>query len=149
MASFPELQDPLSDGVVTLRPSAERDIPEVLIAYQDDPALHQALGEPRPPSGAALGRRAKCAQEELLAGRTLTFTILQTGSDICRGEVRVAVGDWQPAPTRSPAHPPAPPPAHRRAQVRVWLAPGWRGRGMGRRAHTLACRWPKETCGPD
>ena len=58
MPSFPGLEQPLTDGVVSVRLSAERDIPEVLIAYQDDRGLHLALGEDRPPSGAALGRRA-------------------------------------------------------------------------------------------
>src|SRR6516164_7166506 len=55
MSPFPRLADPLTDGQVVLRDYAERDIPEILIAYQDDPRLHQRLGQNRPPSGAELG----------------------------------------------------------------------------------------------
>ena len=95
MPSFPELAQPLTDGVVALRLAAERDIPEVLIAYQDDPDLYRALGEPRPPSGAELGRRVEWAEAERKAGSRLVLTILQSGSDLCRGEVRVDDADWE------------------------------------------------------
>jgi RimJ/RimL family protein N-acetyltransferase len=131
MPPLPSLEAPLSDGVVTLRQSMERDIPEILIAYQDDRGLHQALGEARPPTGAALGSRAERASDELQAGRLLTLTIIQEGSDVCRGEVRIADIDWET----------------RRAALRVWLAPAFRGQGLARRAHVLACDWLSSECG--
>lgn len=131
MPSFPGLQEPLSDGVVSVRPSAERDIPEVLIAYQDDPGLPARLGEDRAPSGAALGRRSERAQENLEAGRCTTFTVVEMGRDVCRGEVRVDDVDW----------------ADGRAAVRVWVVPGLRGQGVGKRAHALVCRWLRAECG--
>jgi RimJ/RimL family protein N-acetyltransferase len=131
MPSFPSLDAPLSDGLVALRPSAERDIPEILIAYQDDRRLHQALGESRPPTGAALGSRAERASEELRAGRRLTLTILQAGSDVCRGEIRIADVDWD----------------SRRAELRVWVAPDRRGQGLARRARGLATSWLSRECG--
>jgi RimJ/RimL family protein N-acetyltransferase len=133
MPSFPSLDAPLSDGVVALRQSTERDIPEILIAYQDDRRLHQALGEDRPPSGAALGSRAERAPDELRAGRLLTLTILQEGSDVCRGEVRIADVNWEA----------------RRAALRVWVAPGLRGQGLARRAHGLVTGWLSHDCGLD
>lgn len=133
MPSFPSLETPLSDGVVALRPSAERDIPEILIAYQDDHGLHQALGEARPPTGAALGSRAERAADELRAGRLLTLAILQVGSDVCRGEVRVTDTDWNKGTTA----------------LRIWLAPDLRGRGLARRAHALATDWLGDACGLD
>jgi RimJ/RimL family protein N-acetyltransferase len=131
MPSFPTLNAPLSDGEISLRPSAERDIPEVLIAYQDDPKLHTALREPRPPSGAALGRRAELAESERLAGRSLVLSILEPGADVCVGEVWIEEVDWQQA----------------RAVVRVWVAPARRGRGLARRAHRLAEDWLGAYCG--
>lgn len=131
MPSLPSLDTPLTDGVVTLRPTAERDIPEILIAYQDDPSLHLALGEPRPPSGAALGRRAELAVQEARDGSAMVLTILEAQSDICRGEVRIGRVDW----------------GHGRAEVRMWLVPGRRGRGLGRRAHGLASGWLEAYCG--
>jgi len=47
MVSFPALLDPLTDGIISLRPFADRDIPDVLIAYQDAPELHLRLGVDR------------------------------------------------------------------------------------------------------
>ena len=55
MPAIPALAAPLTDGDLMVRASAERDIPEILIAYQDDPTLHVRLGLERPPSGAQLG----------------------------------------------------------------------------------------------
>ena len=131
MPSLPRLSVPLSDGRVALRPSGERDIPEVLIAYQDDPGLHLALGERRPPSGAALGRRAELAEAERVAGCSAVLTIVEPDSDVCLGEVRIGGIDWPQG----------------RAELRVWVAPGRRGRGLGRRAHRLVAGWLEAYCG--
>ena len=131
MPSFPTLSAPLTDGEISLRPTAERDIPEVLIAYQDDPGLHLALGERRPPSGAALGRRAELAESERLAGRSLVLSVVEPGGDVCLGEMRIGEVDW----------------GQGRAEVRVWVVPARRGRGLGRRAHRLAKEWLGAYCG--
>ena len=125
MAAIPELHDPLSDGVVGLRLAAERDIPEVLIAYQDDPKLHLRLGEERPPSGAELGRRCEEAEAQRLAGRGLTLAVLRAGSDDCVGEIRLHGIEWM----------------HARAELGMWLAPQVRGAGLAPRVLLLACRW--------
>jgi len=129
--AFPELASPLADPGVTLRLGAERDIPEVLIAYQDDPELHLALGESRPPSGAQLGRRAEELEAERVAGSSLILAILEPGQDVCRGEVRVAPVNWE----------------HRRAELTWWVAPQSRGRGIGAGALRLACAWLIERAG--
>jgi RimJ/RimL family protein N-acetyltransferase len=133
MPSLPSLDTPLTDGTVTLRLSAQRDIPEVLIAYQDDPSLHVSLGEPRPPSGAALGRRAELALQERLGGGSLVLTILEGEGDMCRGEVRLREVDWPGG----------------RVELSVWVAPGSRGRGLASRARGLAGEWLAATCGLD
>ena len=73
MPAIPELAEPLEDGSVALRLAAERDIPEILLAYQDDPQLHERLGQRRPPSGAELGRVAEEADSERRAGRTVAL----------------------------------------------------------------------------
>src|SRR5579875_3793191 len=119
MPAFPRLSSALSDGAVSLRPFAERDIPEILIAHQDDPQLHRRLDEPRPPSAAELGRRAERAEADRLAGARLTLSIVTGGGDLCRGQVHVHELDWDSG----------------RARLEVWVAPGWRGRGRARRAH--------------
>src|SRR5256885_8266887 len=47
MARLPNLAEPLDAGHVRVRDAAERDIPEVLIAYQDDSTMHLRLGQER------------------------------------------------------------------------------------------------------
>jgi RimJ/RimL family protein N-acetyltransferase len=130
MPSIQAPSEPLSDDLVALRLAAERDIPEILIAHQDDPELHARLGEERPPSGAQLGRRMEHIEADLADGIALRLTILQSGSDVCRGEVIVNAFDWENA----------------RAEVEIWVAPQVRNQGIARRALRLAARWLFERC---
>jgi RimJ/RimL family protein N-acetyltransferase len=125
MASFPELQIPLADDAAALRLAAERDIPEILIAYQDDPELHLRMGIPRPPSGAELGRKAERFEPDRLSGRGVTLTILEPPDDTCQGQLDVHRVDWD----------------HARAELGLWVAPARRGRGLARRALALAGPW--------
>lgn len=131
MVAFPDLYEPLSDGVVSLRLFDERDIPDVLVAYEDDPDLHRRLGEIRPPSGAELGRSAETADGRRRDGRGLTLTVLEAGADVCRGEIRVHHVNVE----------------HARCELGVWLAPRVRGRGLAPRAIRLASEWLIGTCG--
>jgi len=133
MPAIPALTAPLGDGHVELRLAAERDIPEVLIAFQDDPELHLRLGLDRPPSGAQLGSQAEEAQTRREGGRGVELTILEPGSDVCRGRVNVHRIDWK----------------HRRAEVGLWLALQVRGRGWAPRALHLAAGWLLSDCGID
>jgi ribosomal-protein-alanine N-acetyltransferase len=130
MSSFPRLVEPLTDGHVTLRDYEERDIPEILIAYQDDPRLHLRMGEDGPPSGAELGSRAEREQAARAAGERATLTILEPGADACRGQVKIDEVDWD----------------HARAGLTIWLAPQVRGRGLGRSALGLTVHWLLKTC---
>jgi [ribosomal protein S5]-alanine N-acetyltransferase len=131
MSSFPRLAEPLIDRGVALRDYEERDIPEILIAYQDDPRLHLLNREDRPPSGAELGSRAEREAGARGAGERVTLTVLEPGDDTCRGQIRVENVDWD----------------HRRAELTIWVAPQVRGRGLGRRALRLAGEWLLATCG--
>jgi RimJ/RimL family protein N-acetyltransferase len=131
VSRIPELSEPLHDGRVTLRFAAERDIPELLIAHQDDPALHRRLGLGRPPSGAELGREFDESASARAAGRQVVFTILEAGSDDCVGQLRARAFDWD----------------HARAELDLWLAPQARGRGLSRGALGLGSRWLFDVCG--
>lgn len=131
MPAIPELREPLSNGVLSLRLSAERDIPEVLIAYQDDPELHLRLGEDKPPSGAELGRRQERADADRAHGTRVTFTVVEPPADVCRGQVNVHHTDWD----------------NQRAELGLWLAPQVRGRGWAPAALALACQWLFSACG--
>ena len=130
MSSFPHLTEPLTDGHVALRDYEERDIPEILIAYQDDPTLHLRTRDERPPSGAELGRQAERERADRATGRRAWLTILEPGSDTCHGLVRVHTADWDQA----------------RAEMGIFLAPQVRGRGLGRAALRLAGGWLLESC---
>jgi RimJ/RimL family protein N-acetyltransferase len=129
MPPFAEMPEPLTDGVVALRLSAERDIPEILIAYQDDRELHLRLGIDRPPSGAELGRRSERAEAERETGRHVSLTVVEPGSDVCVGQITTSRVEWQQA----------------RAELGMWLAPQVRGRGLAGRALRLASLWFFET----
>src|SRR5437588_2066248 len=114
MPSFPELTDPLSTSTVALRPAADRDIPEILIAHQDDPELYRRLGLLRPPSGAELGRRVEAGPTDRATGTALWLTILRAGSDECAGQIDVHDVDWD----------------HSRVGLGIWVAPVQRGQGL-------------------
>jgi len=131
MPSFPSLSESLHGAVARLRTAAERDIPEVLIAHQDDPGLHLALGERRPPSGAELGRRAERSELDRAAGTRVWLTITQRDDDECCGQLGVEELDW----------------LQRRCRLHVWVAPRLRGRGLARDALALAARWLLRDCG--
>ena len=131
MPSFPELSEPLRGEAVTLRLAAERDIPEILIAHQEDAQLHLRLGHLRPPSGAELGRRSDGEAAERRAGLGVRLTIVAPGADACLGQLDVHRVDWE----------------HGRAELGIWVAPGARGRGLAGGALRLAGRWLCEVCG--
>ena len=128
MPALPALDLPLTDGTVALRPAAERDIPEILIAHQDDRELARALGLGRPPSGAELGRRCELADAERAAGVAVWLTVVRADSrapDECRGQIEVDAVDWD----------------NRSARLRVWVVPADRGHGLATAALALASRW--------
>lgn len=131
MHAFPTLAQPLRSERVLLRYEAERDIPEVLIAHQDDPQLYVRLGLLRPPSGAELGRRIEAGPDRRAAGDGVRFTIVEPGSDECAGQIDVHKVHWDDL----------------RAEAGIWVAPGYRGRGLAPAALRLAGRWLFEVCG--
>jgi ribosomal-protein-alanine N-acetyltransferase len=131
MPPIPQPPQPLCDERVGLRLAAERDIPEILIAHQDDPELYARLGLPRPPSGAELGRQMELADQERESGARVRLTIVEPGSDDCRGRLSVHSIDWDT----------------RRAELGIWLAPQVRGKGLASAALQLAARWLFDHCG--
>jgi RimJ/RimL family protein N-acetyltransferase len=131
MPSFPPFPASLAGDGVALRLAAERDIPEILIAHQDDPELCRRLRMERPPSGAELGRRTETAETERAVGTRLWLTIVVPGSDECRGQLDVHDAELQ----------------YGRVDVQIWVAPGHRRRGLGSAALAAAARWLIEPAG--
>ncbi len=127
---IPDLSEPLSDGEIALRMAAERDIPEILIAHQDDPNMYACLGMERPPSGAELGRHFERAQPERQVGNRVDLTILEPGSDTAVGGVDAHGFDW----------------LNLRAELGIWIAPQVRRRGYATRALRLTAGWLFDAC---
>ena len=130
MPVLPEPPQRIVDELVELRPIAEWDIPEVLIAHQDDHELHRRLGMPRPPTGAQLGTEIEQAEARRRAGEALKLTIVEPGANDCCGRVEVSFDRVGGSP-----------------KVRVWVAPQLRGRGYEQRAADLACDWLRDSAG--
>jgi RimJ/RimL family protein N-acetyltransferase len=130
MPSLPFLETPIADRGLMLRDAAERDIPEILIAHQDDPELYVRLGLDRPPSGAQLGREIEEAAGERRSGIRARLTISEQSTDEFRGRIVVQNIDWDNA----------------RAELGVWVIPQARGRGLARSALRLAAGWLFESC---
>jgi RimJ/RimL family protein N-acetyltransferase len=125
MTSFtPPPPERLSTSTIGLRPISAWDIPEILIAHQDDRSLAPSLGLDRPPSGAQLGREVEQAEAAWTAGR-LQLTVLEPGSEDCRGRLVIDHID----------------PLAGTAQATIWIAPGRRGRGLASEALGLARDW--------
>jgi RimJ/RimL family protein N-acetyltransferase len=131
MPSLPFLDPPIADRRVVLRDAAERDIPDILIAYQDDPGLHARLGLQRPPSGAELGREIEEAPWEHRSGTRARLSILEHDSDQFRGRILIHNVDWE----------------NGRAELGVWVVPDGRGRGLARAGLRLAAGWLFDRCG--
>jgi RimJ/RimL family protein N-acetyltransferase len=131
MPSIPEPPDRIADELIELRPIAEWDIPEVLIAFQDDRELHRRLGLPRVPTGAQLGTEVEDAPARRLAGDGVKLTIVSPGGNDCHGRVEVGAIDWERGS----------------ASVHVWVIPQLRGRGYEQRAAELAQRWLQDSVG--
>jgi RimJ/RimL family protein N-acetyltransferase len=129
--TFPYPTEPLADEGVALRDAAERDIPEILIAYQDDPELYMRLGRERPPSAAELGQAADREAQERASGTSAEFTILEPGSDLLRGQLNIHHLDWP----------------NSRGELGIWLSPQARGKGLASGALRLAGGWLLRECG--
>jgi ribosomal-protein-alanine N-acetyltransferase len=79
----------------------------------------------RPPSGAELGRRTELADTERALGARLWLTILDPGSDECRGQIDVHEAELH----------------YGRTDLDIWVVPQHRRRGLGSAALALAGRW--------
>jgi hypothetical protein len=130
MTQVPEPPERLSSEILALRPISDWDIPEILIAHQDDRTLAAALGLRRSPSGAQLGQEVEDAPVDWAAG-TLKLTLLEPGSDDCRGRLVIDALDFSAGTARAA----------------VWVVPQRRGRGLARGAVALAGDWLARSCG--
>lgn len=130
MNTLPPPPSRLTSPEIELRPISAWDIPEILIAHQDDRRLAVDLGLERPPSGAQLGREVEDGPADWAAG-TLKLTLVEPGSDDCRGRLVIEAIDLE----------------HGTARATIWVAPDRRGRGLARAAFGLAGDWLARSSG--
>ncbi len=133
MPAIPQPPERLGDDLIELREIAEWDIPDTLIAFEDDRELHRRIGWAKPPTGAQLGSEVERELEARLAGKVVTFTIVERGGRDWRGRVTLYGFDWEDAS----------------ASMQIFLAPRARGRGYEQRAVGLAARWLFENVAVD
>ncbi|MGC9221394.1 MAG: GNAT family N-acetyltransferase [Solirubrobacteraceae bacterium] len=125
MPALPQPPERLTDGTIEIREMLAWDIPEILIAFEEDPDLHRRIGRAAPPTGAQLGRELEQLLAERVAGRRLTLTIVDPGDPDWRGRVTLKDFDWQA----------------RAASMQIFLAPQVRGRRYEQRAMSLVLDW--------
>jgi [ribosomal protein S5]-alanine N-acetyltransferase len=120
-----ELPRALSDGVVTLRPPRDDDVPVMLAAFRDDPGLGVALGMEEDPSEEKLLSQIARNDETAAAGAGAELAIAAAESDEFLGILEMVRFAWR----------------HGRCEVGFWLVASARRQGLGRRAITLALNW--------
>jgi RimJ/RimL family protein N-acetyltransferase len=107
---------PLTDGVVTLRPPDERDLPAIEQGIAD-PEVVRWIGPTEDPAGETLD----LDRSRWTEGTGATFSIC--ANDDCVGQVWVDLG------------------GSGRGEVGYWLLPEARGKGLATRSVRLISRW--------
>jgi [ribosomal protein S5]-alanine N-acetyltransferase len=120
-----EVPDPLTDGVVALRPLRAADAPAFAQAFSDDPELGVAIGVEEDPGEDAFLERLPRGATAAAQGEYVEFAIADHETDEFCGIVVLLSFDWR----------------HLRCEVGLWLAPRARGRGLARRAVGLSLDW--------
>jgi [ribosomal protein S5]-alanine N-acetyltransferase len=115
--TLPAPEEPLADGVVSLRPPGERDLPAIERGIQD-PGVIRAFGRPT----ASAGELLELNRRRWRDGASATFAICGP-ADECVGHVFVNLD------------------VAARGSVGYWLLPEARGKGLATRAVRLISRW--------
>ena len=124
MAKLTPPPEPLSDGVVSLRPWRLADASAVAAACQD-PEIQRWTRVPSPYSDADACEWLESQPRRWLNGESAEFAVV----DAVSGDVLACVGlvdiEWD----------------DRRAEIGYWVVAGARRRGVARRAVLLLCDW--------
>ena len=117
---------PLSDGVVTLRPWSERDIPVLVALLDADPEITRWMDTIPQPYGEDDARGwVERTSGYWREGTGAQFAITDAENGAVLGGIGIG---WTDA-------------THEVAEVGYWLASDARGRGLTTRALTLVARW--------
>jgi RimJ/RimL family protein N-acetyltransferase len=126
-ASKPKLtppSEPLTDGVVTLRPWREDDAPAIAAACQD-PEIPRWTRVPSPYAESDARDWLAHDPECWASGEGAHFAVVDAKSGELIGSFGIVDFEWD----------------DHRAEIGYWVAPGARRRGVARRAIRLLCTW--------
>jgi RimJ/RimL family protein N-acetyltransferase len=124
-------EPPLTDGVVTLRPWTERDVPAITAACRDDEIASWLDQVPQPYGQADARAYVAMTRRGWKESTHAAFAV----TDASTGDVIGSIGvHWLD-------------PEQRVAEVGYWVAHEARGRGVATRATRLAARWAIGQCG--
>jgi ribosomal-protein-alanine N-acetyltransferase len=115
----------LEDGVVRLRPLAERDFAAHIAAFDDDPGLANLLGFDQVPGEAELRKWLAREWHDPPELKSYLWVIADASTDELAGTLMLHSCDWR----------------NRHAETGFWIAPGSRRRGFLSRALTLVNDW--------
>jgi RimJ/RimL family protein N-acetyltransferase len=122
---------PLSDGVITLRPWVERDVPAIAEACRDEEIAWWLDQVPQPYGEADARTYVAMTRRGWKDGTHAAFAVTDSGA----GEVVGSVGlHWLD-------------PENGVAEVGYWVRREARGRGVATSATRLATQWALTTCG--
>jgi RimJ/RimL family protein N-acetyltransferase len=122
------LPDPaLSDGVVSLRPFTEADVPVITAACRD-PEIPRWTAIPSPYTELDAREYVSRAPRDRIAGRELSLAVVDANDGHLIGSVGLARFSWD----------------DRKAEIGYWIAPQARQRSAGTRATRLLSSWALE-----
>jgi RimJ/RimL family protein N-acetyltransferase len=132
MRPFPDLDAPLSDGVISLRRFTLDDVADVTRALQDPEIMRWTASIPTPYTESnAIGWIEGQAQL-WHSGKTALFAVDSAPPRVFLGNINVIV----------------PPDADGRAAMMYWIARWGRGRGIATRSLLLSSKWAMEVLNP-
>ncbi len=132
MRRFPDLEAPLSDGVVSLRRFALDDVADVTRACQDLEIVRWTASIPVPYTEADAQRWIEGHLENWNSGFTASLAIVDATDGVFMGNINVIV----------------PPDLLGQAAFGYWVAARYRERGVATRSLLIASEWAREALHP-
>jgi RimJ/RimL family protein N-acetyltransferase len=132
MRQFPDLEEPLSDGFVSLRHFSLDDVAEVTRALQDPEIVRWTASLPTPYTEADAQGWIERHPELWISGTTAQFAIVDAVDGAFMGNIYVIVAPYMLG----------------RAALGYWVADWGRGRGVATRALLIASKWAVEVLDP-
>lgn len=125
MRRFPDLDAPLTDGIISLRRFTLADVADVTRACQDPEIVRWTASIPNPYTQSDARNWIERHEQNWKSGFTASFAIADPADDAFLGNLNVIV----------------PPKEVERAALGYWVADWVRGRGIATRSLVMASNW--------